>query len=109
MNLRAFLVVGLLAGLFAPRWLPQPLHPSCCCPAGMEGACSRSRTSVDCSLERCMPDGAPAISISAARLLLPTVESLPAPADGELVAVFGAAIAPAPPNDPSDPPPRDRA
>lgn len=107
MNLRAFFVVGLLAGLFAPRWLPQPLHPSCCCPAGMEGACSR--TSGDCSLKRCMPDGAPAISISAARLLLPASQNLPVPADGELVAVFGAAIAPAPPNDPSDPPPRDRA
>ena len=73
----------------------------------MEGACSR--TSGDCSLKRCMPDGAPAISISAARLLLPASQNLPVPADGELVAVFGAAIAPAPPNDPSDPPPRDRA
>jgi len=55
-----------------------------------------------------MPDGAPAISISAARLLLPTVESLPVPAGGALVAVFDAAIALGPPNDPSDPPPRDR-
>jgi hypothetical protein len=105
-NLRALLVVGLLAGLFT-RWLPQPLHPSCCCPAGMEGACRR--TTVDCSLKRCMPDGAAAISISAARLLLPSTQSLPAPAGGELVAVFDAAIALAPLKDPSDPPPRDRA
>ena len=107
MNLRAFLVVGLLAGLFAPRWLPQPLHPSCCCPAGMEGACSR--TSGNCSLKRCMPDGTAAISISAARLLLPASRNLPVPAGGELVAGFDAAIATAPPDDPSDPPPRDRA
>jgi hypothetical protein len=106
-NLRALLVFGLLAGLFAPRWLPQPLHASCCCPAGMEGACSR--TKADCSLKRCMPDGAAAISISAARLLVPTAQTLPAPAGGELVALFDAATALAPPDDPSDPPPRARA
>lgn len=107
MKLRALLVVGLLAGLFAPRWLPQPLHASCCCPVGMEGACSR--TEADCSLKRCMPDGAAAISLSAARLLLPTAQTLPAPAGGEVVALFDLATALAPPDDPSDPPPRARA
>jgi hypothetical protein len=55
-----------------------------------------------------MPDGAPAISISAARLLLPTVESLPVPSVGERLLVFDAAATLAPPDDPSDPPPRDR-
>jgi len=106
-KLRAVLVVGLLAGLFAPRWLPQPLRASCCCPAGMEGACSR--TKAECSLGRCMPDGAVAISISAARLLVPAAQTLPAPAGGDLVPLFALATALAPPDDPSDPPPRARA
>jgi hypothetical protein len=56
-----------------------------------------------------MPDGAAAISLSAARLLLPTAQTLPAPAGGEVVALFDLATALAPPDDPSDPPPRARA
>ena len=107
MKLRTFLVVGLLAGLFAPRWLPQPLHASCCCPQGMLGACSR--TDDDCSLKRCMPDGAAAIALSAPKILLPSAPGLPAPAEGQLPALFEAVAATAPPDDPSDPPPRARA
>ena len=103
-NLRALLVVGLLAGLFAPRWLPQPLHASCCCPAGMEGACSR--TDVSCSLKRCMPDGAAAISVSSLRVLLPVAQALSEPTGGDLVISVGFASALAPPADPAEHPPR---
>jgi len=53
-----------------------------------------------------MPDGAAAISISAARLLVPAAQTLPAPAGGDLVPLFALATALAPPDDPSDPPPR---
>ncbi len=56
-----------------------------------------------------MPDGAAAISISAARLLVPAAQNLPAPAGGDLLAVLDAPSVPAPPADPSDPPPRARA
>lgn len=104
MKLRALLVVGLLAGIFAPRWLPQPLHASCCCPQGMLGACSR--TDDDCSLKRCMPDGAAAIAASAPRILLPAAQTLPAPAGGDFLALLDAPTVAAPPDDPSDPPPR---
>jgi hypothetical protein len=103
-KLRALLVVGLLAGLFAPRWLREPLHASCCCPEGMEGACSR--TDEDCSLKRCMPDGAAAIAVSAPKMLLPAAQTLPALAGGNLLALLDAQRVTAPPDDPSDPPPR---
>jgi hypothetical protein len=106
-KLRALLVVGLLAGLFTPRWLPQPLHASCCCPEGMQGACSR--TDAACSLKRCLPDGAAAISLSAPRLLLPAAQTLPVPSGGELLALVDLPTVLAPPDDPSDPPPRVRA
>jgi hypothetical protein len=104
---RAFLVVALLSGLFAPRWLPQPLQDECCCPAAMHGACSR--TSAECSVRRCMPQGAVAISLSAPRLFLPAVETLPAPSAGDLLVLSDAEFRSPPPADPSDPPPRFRA
>ena len=107
MKLRALLVVGTLAGLFAPRWLPQPLHPSCCCPEGMEGACIR--VTADCSLHRCMPEGAAAVSLSAPRLLLPASQTLPPPATGAYLVSFDPGFRSAPTADPSDPPPRHRA
>jgi len=53
-----------------------------------------------------MPDGVAAISISAARLLVPAAQTLPAPAGGDLVPLFALATALAPLDDPSDPPPR---
>ena len=73
----------------------------------MEGACSRTEGS--CSLKRCMPDAAAAISISAARLLVPAAQNLPALTGGDLLAVLDASAPLAPPADPSDPPPRVRA
>jgi hypothetical protein len=107
MKLRALLVVGVLSGLFAPRWLPQVLQDECCCPAAMHGACSR--TSAECSVRRCMPQGAAALSLSAPRLLLPAVETLPAPSAGDLLALSGPEFPSPPPADPSVPPPRLRA
>jgi hypothetical protein len=56
-----------------------------------------------------MPEGAAAISLSAPRLLLPAVETLPAPSAGELLALSDAEFHSPPPADPSDPPPRFRA
>jgi len=56
-----------------------------------------------------MPQGAAAISLSAPRLLLPTVETLPAPSAGDLLALSDAEFRSPPPADPSDPPPRFRA
>jgi hypothetical protein len=106
-KLRALLVVGILSGLFAPRWLPQPLQDECCCPAAMHGACSR--TSAECSVRRCMPQGAAALSLSAPRLLLPAVETLPAPSAGDLLALSGPEFHSPPPTDPTVPPPRFRA
>ena len=107
MKLRALLVVGILAGLFAPRWLPQALQDECCCPAAMHGACSR--TSAECSVRRCMPEGAAAISLSAPRLLLPAVGTLPAPSAVDFLAAIDPELHSALPADPSDPPPRARA
>jgi hypothetical protein len=106
-KLKAFLVVAVLAGLFAPRWLPQALSDECCCPAAMHGSCSR--TSAECSVRRCMPEGAAAISLSAPRLLLPSVETLPAPSPGGFLATIDPELQSSPPDDPSDPPPRVRA
>jgi len=100
--LRALLVAGLLAGLFAPRIVPQSARPSCCCPDGMMGACSRMDTG--CSLKRC---GDPAaISLSAPRIVLPSPPALPAPSEAGRLAILEGHPAAPPSGDPFDPPPR---
>jgi hypothetical protein len=53
-----------------------------------------------------MPDGAAAIAVSAPKMLLPAAQTLPAPAGGNLLALLDAPTVTAPPDDPSDPPPR---
>ncbi|HEY3171912.1 MAG TPA: hypothetical protein VGK86_04970 [Thermoanaerobaculia bacterium] len=102
--LTTLLVAGLLAGLFAPRWLPQTVRGSCCCPDGMLGACSRMDTG--CSLKQCPAGDSAALSLSAPRILLPSSPALPAPAGAGFLALLEARAAPPPSADPSDPPPR---
>jgi len=100
--LRALFVAGLLAGLFAPRWLPQTVRGSCCCPDGMLGACSRMVTG--CALKRCGDSAA--LSLSTPRIVLPSAAALPVPSESGLLALLEARAAAPPLGEPSDPPPR---
>jgi hypothetical protein len=102
--LRAFLVAGLLAGVFAPRSMPQPMHASCCCPEGMLGACSR--TGATCSIKSCAPDDGSALSLIAPKILLRRVPPLPAPLAAGIARFAPAARLESSSTDPSDPPPR---
>jgi len=103
-SLKALVVAALLAGVFAPRWLPRSERPSCCCPDGMFGACSRMATG--CSLKQCPPEDSAAISVSTARIVLPSAPALPVPSDAGLLGFLDVAASASLPDDPSDPPPR---
>ena len=103
-SLKALVVAALLAGVFAPRWLPRSERPSCCCPDGMFGACSRMATG--CSLKQCPLEDSVAISVSTARIVLPSAPALPVPSDAGLLGFLDVAASASLPDDPSDPPPR---